>query len=284
VLFRSADIRSLFPKRRRRTHKGDYGHLLIIAGSEGYTGAPVLCAHAAARAGAGLVTLAVPRDVYSIIAANCPPEIMPVPFDRLGSLAAYNAVALGPGLGQTAETQRLIFSWISTCPRPLVLDADALNALARNSSLLNTITTPLILTPHPGEMARLTAQPLRDIQTNRWETARRFAQERQVILVLKGPGTIITDNTGHLWINSTGNPGMAKGGMGDALTGIIGALLAQGITPLDAARAGVFFHGSAGDIACKHIGERTMSATDLIVSLSMAFRNFGELPWTASGS
>ena len=127
-LLTAADVKALLPRRRRSTHKGDYGHLLVIAGSEGYTGAPVLCAHAAARSGAGLVTLAVPRSVYPIVAASCPTEVMPRPMDELGSLSDYDALALGPGLGQAPETQRLVLNWISSCRRPLVVDADGLNA------------------------------------------------------------------------------------------------------------------------------------------------------------
>jgi len=265
------DVRPLLPRRRRTTHKGDYGHLLVIAGSEGYTGAPVLCAHAAARSGVGLVTLAVPREVYPIVAANCPPEVMPQPWERLGALSDYDAVAVGPGLGQSPEAQRSVFNWISSCPRPLVVDADGLNALARNISLLNTVNVPLVLTPHPGEMSRLSGKQVRDVQTHRWEIARQFAKDHGVVLALKGAGTVVTDSSGRLWVNLTGNPGMAKGGIGDALTGIIGALLAQGLPALDAARAGVFVHGVAGDIACQQCGERSMLASDLIASLGKAF-------------
>jgi NAD(P)H-hydrate epimerase len=270
-LLTAADVRPLLPPRRRTTHKGDYGHLLVIAGSEGYTGAPVLCAHAAARSGVGLVTLAVPRDVYPIVAANCPPEVMPRPLDRLGALADYDAVALGPGLGQAMETQRSVLDWISSCPRPLVVDADGLNALARNISLLNTVNVPLVLTPHPGEMARLCNKSVREVQAHRWEVARQFARAHRAVLALKGAGTIVTDSSNRLWVNLTGNPGMAKGGIGDALTGIIGALLAQGLPALDAARAGVFVHGVAGDIACERCGERSMQASDLIANLGAAF-------------
>jgi len=270
-LLTATDVKPLLPRRRRNTHKGDYGHLLIIAGSEGYTGAPVLCAHAAARAGAGLVTLAVPREIYPIVAANCPPEVMPRPLHRLGTLDDYDAVALGPGLGQATETQRQVLDWISKSVRPMVVDADALNALSRNIPLLNTVRVPLVLTPHPGEMARLAGKPIRTIQTNRWECARQFARQHRVVLVLKGAGTVVTGPGTNLWINSTGNPGMARGGVGDALTGIIGALLAQGLTALDAARAGVFVHGRAGDLACERWGERAMLANDLILNLGSAF-------------
>jgi ADP-dependent NAD(P)H-hydrate dehydratase / NAD(P)H-hydrate epimerase len=263
-LITAEDVKPLLPARRRDAHKGDFGHLLIVAGSEGYTGAPVLCAHAAARAGTGLVTLAVPRAIYPIVAANCPPEIMPRSLDTLDSLKAFDVVAIGPGLGQSPETQSFVTGFLARLTVPAVVDADALTAKAVAKS-------PLIFTPHPGEMARLVGSTVKDVQARRWEVAREFARQHGVVLVLKGAGTVVTDPTGKLWINSTGNPGMAKGGSGDVLTGIIGALLAQGLTPLDAARAGVFVHGVAGDIARERQSERSLLASDLIASLGAAF-------------
>lgn len=267
----AADIAPLFPPRQRSTHKGNYGHLLVIAGAEGYTGAPVICAHAAARAGAGLVTLAVPRSIYSIVASTCPPEIMPRPLDTFESFAGFEAVALGPGMGQTPDVQSFVANFLANTNVSMVVDADALNVIARAVSVLTRAKGPLVLTPHPGEMARLVGKSADDVQANRWEIARTFAQQHNVVAVLKGAGTVVTDKSGRLMINSTGNPGMAKGGMGDALTGIIGALLAQGFTPLDAARAGVYLHGVAGDIARDRCGERALQATDLIASLGSAF-------------
>jgi len=158
---------------------------------------------------------------------------------------------------------------------PMVVDADALNAIARAVAGLRKLQKPLVLTPHPGEMARLIGKSAKDVQANRWDIARDFSQEYGVVTVLKGAGTVVTDPSGRLWINSTGNPGMAKGGMGDALTGIIAALLAQGMAPVDAARAGVFIHGRAGDLARDKLGERAMLTTDLIGHLGAAFRTLG---------
>jgi ADP-dependent NAD(P)H-hydrate dehydratase / NAD(P)H-hydrate epimerase len=275
-LLTAQDIAPLFPSRRRASNKGDFGHLLVIAGSEGYTGAPVMVAHAAARAGAGLVTLAVPGDIYPIVAAHCPPEVMPRPtdFEQLGPayFAPFDAVAIGPGLGQHAETQKMIWKVVSGCTLPMVVDADALNAIAHSVAALKKLQKPLVVTPHPGEMARLIGKTAKEVQADRWDVARNFSREYGVVTVLKGAGTVVTDKSGPLlWINSTGNPGMAKGGMGDALTGIIGALLAQGIAPLDAARAGVFVHGLAGDLAREKLGERAMLTTDLIEHLGPAF-------------
>ncbi len=270
-LISGGDLKSSLPPRRRSAHKGDFGHLLVVAGSEGYTGAPVLCAHAAARSGVGLVTLAVPRTIYPIVAANCPPEIMPRPFDGVPDATGFDAIAIGPGLGQGTETQKMVAELIGRSTGPLVLDADALNVLARNLSMLKAVRAPVVVTPHPGEMGRLVGKSAKEVQANRWEAARRFARKHGVVMVLKGAGTVVTDKSGKLWINSTGNPGMAKGGMGDVLTGMIGAFLAQGLSPLDAARAAVFLHGSAGDIARECHGEQAMLAGDLISGLGAAF-------------
>jgi len=275
-LLTASDIAPLFPPRHRSAHKGEFGHVLIIAGSEGYTGAPVLAAHAAVRAGAGLVTLAVPRSIYSIVAANCPPEVMPRPvdFEQLGPVyfAGFDAVAIGPGLGQQAETQKMVWKAISSCALPMVVDADALNALAQSVAALRKLKKPLVLTPHPGEMARLVGKTVAEVQASRWDMARGFARDYHVITVLKGAGTVVTDWAGPLWVNSTGNPGMAKGGMGDALTGIIAAFLAQRMTALDAARAGVFLHGLAGDLTREVLGEQAMLTTDLIEHLGAALK------------
>jgi NAD(P)H-hydrate epimerase len=274
-LLTAQDIKPLLPPRRRSANKGDFGHLLVIAGSEGYTGAPVMVAHAAARAGAGLVTLAVPRNIYSIVAAQCPPEVMPQPveFQQLSSsyFARFDAVAIGPGLGQQAETQKMVWKVVSSCPLPMVVDADALNAMAQGLAALKKLQKPFVLTPHPGEMARLVGKTAKEVQGDRWGLAAGFAREYGVVMALKGAGTVVAEKSGGLWINSTGNPGMAKGGMGDALTGIIGAFLAQGLTAFDAARAGVFLHGLAGDLANEKLGARAMLTTDLIEHLGTAF-------------
>jgi ADP-dependent NAD(P)H-hydrate dehydratase / NAD(P)H-hydrate epimerase len=274
-LLTAQDVKPLLPPRHRSANKGDFGHLLVIAGSEGYTGAPVMVAHAASRAGAGLVTLAVPRNIYPIVAAQCPPEVMPQPvdFEQLNPnyFSKFDAVAIGPGLGQEAETQKMIWKVVSSCPLPMVVDADALNAMARGVAALKKLQKPFVLTPHPGEMGRLIGKTAKEVQADRWNVARNFAQEYGVVMVLKGAGTVITDKPGSLWINSTGNPGMAKGGMGDALTGIVGAFLAQGLTAFDAARASVFFHGLAGDLANERLGARAMLTTDLIEHLGAAF-------------
>jgi NAD(P)H-hydrate epimerase len=279
-LITAGDIAPLLPRWPRSAHKGATGHVGIFAGSEGYTGAPVLCAAAAARTGVGLVTLSVPRGIYPIVAANCPPEIMPHPLDSYDAppanyLGGLDAAALGPGLGLSRELQQFVRWLLPASQIPMVLDADALTALAAQGAgpLLRRTQTPLVLTPHPGEMARLANVDVKAVQADRWGTTLEFANEHKVLTVLKGTGTVIADGSGKLWINMTGNPGMAKGGMGDALTGIIAALLAQGLEPLDAARAGVFLHGLAGDLAAERCGQRAMLATDLIANLGAAFNS-----------
>ena len=278
-LLTARDIASLFPPRHRSAHKGEFGHVLIIAGSEGYTGAPVLAAQAAGRVGAGLVTVAVPRNIYAIVAANCPPEVMPRPidFEELvpSYFAGFDAVAIGPGLGQHAKTQKMVWKVVSGCPLPMVVDADALNALAAGVTALKKLEKPLVFTPHPGEMARLIGKTAGEVQADRWDIARGFARDSGVVTVLKGAGTVVTDRSGPLWVNSTGNPGMARGGMGDALTGVIGAFLARGMTALDAARAGVFLHGLAGDMAREELSEDAMLTTDLIEHLGAALKAVG---------
>lgn len=266
-LLTGGDVAPLLPRRSRTAHKGDCGHLLILAGSEGYTGAPVLAAHAAARTGVGLVTLAVPRAIYPIVAGQCSPEIMPRPLDRLAAPAGFDAVAIGPGLGQDPDSTTLVVNFLQTNTRPAVVDADALNILAGHP----VPVAGCVLTPHPGEMGRLIGKNATDVQADRWGIARRYAQQHQVTLVLKGAGTVVAASAGPLWVNATGNPGMAKGGMGDVLTGIIGGFLAQGLPPFDAARAGVFLHGSAGDLAAERHGTAAMLATDLIACLGDAF-------------
>jgi NAD(P)H-hydrate epimerase len=194
-------------------------------------------------------------------------------FEKLDTtdFAGFNAVALGPGLGQHANTQRMIWKVVSGWFPPIVADADALNAMAHGVAALTKLHKPLVLTPHPGEMGRLIGKTTQEVQANRWDVAREFAKEYGVVTVLKGAGTLIAERSGPLWVNTTGNPGMAKGGMGDALTGIIGAFLAQGMAPADAARAGVFIHGLAGDLASEAVGERAMLTSDLIGHLGAAF-------------
>jgi hydroxyethylthiazole kinase-like uncharacterized protein yjeF len=271
----ASDMRGLFGPRKRSAHKGDFGHLLVIAGHEGYTGAAILCATAAMRAGAGLVTLGVPRNIYHVIAAMSPPELMPRPYDSakdiLAALPRFDALAIGPGISQRPDMQELARSVISEAEVPMVVDADALNAVAKHPHILKKLKAPTVVTPHPGEMSRLTGMKADEIQARRWEIARNFAQEFPAVCVLKGAGTVIAQRDGPIFVNSTGNPGLAKGGTGDVLTGIIGSLLAQNYSLFDAARAGVFVHGLAADLAVEKVSERALLASDVLEHIGAAF-------------
>ncbi len=279
------DVHPLLPLRPRDAHKGIFGHLFILAGARGFMGAARLAGLAAARSGVGLVTLGVPRSLADIIATGAP-ELMtlPLPENRAESLSAEalrpalnftqdkRAVALGPGLSQNAGTQTFIREFVAKCTAPKVIDADALNALAGHTNAINKSKSPSILTPHPGEMARLCACSTADVQKDREEVATRFAKAHRCVLVLKGHGTIVAGPEGELFINRTGNSGMATGGTGDVLTGILGGLLAQGMKPLDAARLGVYAHGLAGDFAAAEKTERGLIASDVIEKLPAVWR------------
>lgn len=263
--------------RRPDTHKGDYGHLLVIAGSVGKTGAAAMVCEAALRMGAGLVTLVIPKSLNPIMEMKLT-EVMTEPMPETPkqtlSLRALNpilklcenkkAVVIGPGLGTLKETQLLILKLIKAIPLPLVIDADGLNALATQPKLLPLANRSLVLTPHPGEMARLIQSTGREVQENRLEVCRNFSQSTQTFLVLKGFRTLIGTPKGEIYINPTGNPGLATGGTGDVLAGMIGGLISQGFDILQSLQASVFLHGLAGDLVAREWGEKSLMATDLI--------------------
>ena len=248
------------PPRNSEAHKGTYGHLLIMAGSTGKTGAALLCSLGALRSGTGLVSLCVPYDLNHIFEANLW-EAMTIPLQsaargilsiedyRVIQEALYNkkALVIGPGIGTAEETAQLMHRLYAEIEMPMLVDADGLNILASNPGLLNNAPGPRILTPHPGEMARLTGRATRQIQENRLEVTREFALQYKVHVILKGAATLVCDPEGNLAINPTGNPGMASGGMGDVLTGVIGGFLAQGLNPWQASCLGVYSHGLAAD-------------------------------------
>lgn len=258
-------------QRNKSSHKGTHGHLLILAGSTGKTGAAILTGLGALRSGAGLVSLCVPGNLNSIF-ESCLIEAMTIPLpnstDCLSmadweliaqSLQGKQAVVLGPGIGKDEQTAELVLRIYKTVRCPVVIDADGLNILAENRADLHRPGGPRIFTPHPGELSRLLDKSPADIQANRIDAAvlggNLFRNdEHETVLVLKGAGTIIAGSDGTTIINTTGNPGMATGGMGDVLGGVIGALLCQGLSPLDAAVAGVFLHGSAADILYEQNG------------------------------
>ncbi len=277
-----------FPKRRQDAHKGAFGHVLVIAGSSGYTGAAYLTSQAAILAGSGLVTLAVGRSLYEVMATKLT-EVMVRPFfetkDYSLSLLAEkdliafgekcNAIAIGPGISQNKETQSLVRNLITKFNKPVVLDADGINALVGHLDILKGIKSPVVLTPHPGEMARLVGKDREDIQKARKDVAAAFANEYNTVLVLKGHGTIVAAPGGECYVNGTGNPGMATGGTGDVLTGIIAAFIGQGIEPFKAASLAVYFHGLAGDLAVKEKGVLSLIATDLLNKLPEVLKILG---------
>lgn len=283
------------PPRDRTGHKGDYGRALLIGGSRGMTGAIALAGMAALRGGAGLVTLAVPHTLQRIVAAYHP-ALMTLGVSDDGNrfrstadeellLAAQNAttLAMGPGLGRSPELTELVGRFYRDVTLPMVVDADALNALAEQPRALASPGGPRILTPHPAEFARLFGGEMKasDVATDEQdrihfagELARRDATGRTIV-VLKGHRTIIADGKQHA-INTTGNPGMATAGAGDVLTGLTTALLGQGLAPFAAAQLGVYLHGKAGDLAAEEFGEVSLIATDLIDFIPTAFKSLAE--------
>ena len=264
------------PKRAADSHKGDYGRLFILAGSRGYTGAAALCARAAVRGGAGLVTLAVPEDIYPIAAVKCDEAMVwPLPEDDgsvLEKARGCGAALIGPGLGQGERGSRLTLELLRTLDCPVILDADGLNIVSKHIDVLDARTGAAVLTPHEGEFARLTGCPLpvRD----RVGMARWFAQAHHCALVLKGHRTVIAFPDGTCAVNPTGNPGMAKGGSGDVLAGLMAALVVQGID--NAVPAAVWLHGRAGDLAAEDKGEYGMTPSDVIEQIPYALKELTE--------
>ncbi len=266
------------------SNKGTFGRVLVVAGSRGMSGAAVLCASAALRGGAGLVRLAVPAELLPVVASANPCYLTaPLPQDERGLLSAAaeaeiltlaranDVLALGPGLGRSPALDSLVDALVEKAALPIVLDADGINAFQQRPERLRGRNAPLILTPHPGELARLLGVDVPAVQADREEIAARFARDHAVILVLKGHATIVTDGR-RIYCNSTGNPGMATGGTGDVLTGLVAALLAQHLEPFSAAQLGVYLHGLAGDLARDELGEVSLIASDLLHYLPRAFR------------
>lgn len=268
------------------SHKGDYGRVLIIGGSRGMSGAVCLAAKAALRGGAGLVRAAVPEGILPVVSGYEPSYLTAaLPEDdegRISALAksslaelveANDTLAVGPGLGRSSDLNEVVASLFTDLDKPLILDADALNALAEQRHLLVPAAGPRILTPHPGEFARLTETSTRQVQADRENRAMEFARRTGTILVLKGSGTLVTDGE-RLYTNPTGNPGMATGGSGDVLTGLVTALVAQHLAPFEAACLGVYLHGLAGDLAAEEIGQTALIASDLLDRLPKAIKTY----------
>lgn len=266
------------------SNKGSLGSLLCICGSYGMAGAAIMAGKAALRCGIGLLKIAVPKSIYPVCATNILESVYyPLEETSNGVISSKNtdfllemcekssAVVIGCGLSVCDDTKNLVQSVITNCEKPLVIDADALNCICNKPEILKNLKAPAIITPHPGEMARLLHSTPKTVNSNRENTAIDFAKKFGLVTVLKGAGTIIASPDGEVYINHTGNSGMATGGSGDVLSGIIGSLLAQGAAPINAAAAGVFLHGTIGDLAAEKLGKISMLPTDMIDMIPTAY-------------
>ena len=288
-----SDFASLLAPREKEGNKGSYGHVLVIGGSFGKAGSAAMAGFAALRAGAGLSTVATPKSVLPSI-ASFHPELMTEALAETGdgtiskraldsglaALLQRKTLAIGPGISRHQETSEFVRDVVKhgetsagdAAVVNMVIDADGLNAFDKFAGELNGEGRTLVITPHPGEMSRLTGRSIAEIQANRLEVARHFAREHELIVVLKGHRTLIASPDGTVWVNSTGNPGMATGGTGDILTGMVAGLIAQHPKQALAATAlAVYLHGLAGDLACASVGENSLVATDLLRFLPQAF-------------
>jgi ADP-dependent NAD(P)H-hydrate dehydratase / NAD(P)H-hydrate epimerase len=287
-LITAREVAPLIGPRPAASNKGNFGHALVLGGSTGKAGAAAMAGMAVLRAGAGLSTVATAKSVLATI-AGFHPELMTEPLDetdagsisaralqqgRLDSLVKGKTVlAIGPGISRDPETAEFVRAVVKKYSLPVVLDADGLNAFEGRAEELKSRPGPLVITPHPGEMARLTGLTVAAVQRDRLNVARSFAREHQLIVVLKGHRTLIAQPDGTVWVNTTGNPGMATGGTGDILTGMVAGLIAQNPDRIaDAVIAAVHLHGLAGDVARESMGEHSMVATDLLTALPEAFR------------
>ncbi len=280
----------LLSLRTPQAHKGEFGRVLILGGSLGLSGAAALCTRGALRVGAGLVTLGIPKSLQFAMTVklteamlrafsetregSLDPQGLP---EILKTVEHMDVVAIGPGLSQQPQTKELVRHLLPKITRPVVLDADGLNALAEDIDLLRKLPLPVILTPHPGEMARLIRQSVDDVQRDRERIASEFAKRYRVIVVLKGYHTIVADIDGTISINETGNPGMASGGMGDVLTGVIAGLIGQRLSTIDAARLGVYLHGLAGDLLAAERGQIGLLASEIADTIPKAIRRYQQL-------
>lgn len=276
-------VRSVIKSRHNNSHKGDYGRLLIIAGSQGMSGAAYLSAQSALKSGAGLITIACPRCINDALESKTT-EVMTMPLDDSDGALAYSsiseilkkvqesdAVLIGPGLGRGDDVCRIVGDVLLKSTVPVIVDADALYAVSQNKDKLKDCRCELIFTPHAMEMSRLTGLSVNHIENNRLDVSREFSNDSGAVLLLKGHHTVVTSPSLVQYINNTGNPGMATAGSGDVLAGIVAAFVAKGMDCTDSAVAGAYIHGLAGDICAKRIGMECMSATDIITSLGDAF-------------
>jgi NAD(P)H-hydrate epimerase len=288
----SVYVSGFIPPRQKYSHKGDYGHVLVIAGSKGKTGAALLTARACLRSGSGLVTLGIPESLSDVFQARVTDEMtLPLPDDGTGMLVPsaieatfsfvqerrIDALAVGPGIGVSEGTTRVVADIIRSSPVPVVVDADGVTVIGTDLALLKTAASPIVLTPHPGEMKRLLPAErqftIQEIERKRIDLPLSFSAETGAHVVLKGVPTVVATPDGRAFVNTTGNPGMATGGSGDVLTGIIASFIGQGLSPADASTLGVYLHGLAGDEAARGKGEYSLIASDIIECLPEAFRS-----------
>jgi NAD(P)H-hydrate epimerase len=284
-LLTEADVLPVFASRDPQAHKGSFGHVLVLGGSRGMSGAPVMTARAAVLAGAGLVTAAVPNAILPAVEAGLLEALKAgLPDDDAGrfSTAALghatalledkNVIALGPGLGTSEALETFVGGLVTSAGLPLVVDADGLNNLVNVLNLVAQAPAPVVLTPHPGEMARLLKTPVAQVQDDRLAAARELAKRANAVVALKGARTVVAQPDGKVWVNPTGNAGMASGGTGDVLTGLIAGFLAQGVEPLRATLAGVYLQGLAGDKARETTGEHALTAGAMLAALPPLLR------------
>lgn len=274
-MIEAGDIAAFLKPRRRFSHKGIFGHALLVAGSYGKMGAAILAAKSCMRSGAGLLTVHIPGKGYNVLQTAFPEAMVSIDeeqdfFSRVKDILPYNAIAIGPGIGTADQTKSGLKLLIQHCRSPLILDADALNILGENKTWLSFLPPGSILTPHPKEFERIASKSTNSL--DRLELQKQFSAKYNVFVILKGAFTSITSPDGRCYFNPTGNPGMASGGSGDVLTGILLGLLAQGYSPLTTCLAGTFLHGLAGDLAAVKRGYESLIASDIIDNLGKAFR------------
>lgn len=268
-LIHPSDLTTLFPRRARDAHKGSYGHALCIGGSKGFSGAITMAARAALRSGAGLVSALVPESIHSLVASGVPEAMVHSTLPD----GTWSAILAGPGMGRTATTREQVLHLLESSTVPVILDADAITVLADQFEAVAEAKCPVIITPHPGEFAALFGLKVDEVQEDRIGMAGMAASRLNATVVLKGAGTLVASPDQRMAINMTGNPGMATGGSGDVLSGMITGLTAQGLAPFEAACAAVWLHGQAGDLAAAEKSQASVIASDLIEKLPEAFRS-----------
>ena len=277
-------VRHCLPERKPSSHKGTYGTLSAICGSYAMAGAAIMCSKSALRSGVGLLNVMLPKSIYPIVAGQCiEPVFTVLQENNMGTISSNaaqriikkvnssNAVLIGCGLGLNFDIIDIVSLLIKNCTVPMVIDADAINAVSKNIDMLRNKKSDIVITPHPGEMARLLIKSVLDVQSNRIEYAQKFALKYGITVVLKGANTIVADKGGKVFVNRTGNAGMSRGGSGDVLAGIIGSFIAQGMSAINAALCGVFIHGEAGDKCAESLSQYGMLPTDMIDMLPKVF-------------